>query len=193
MKKRAEEDGEELEEIIIDSEHIYLTFMHDIPKNALKILRNNGVNVNHDAVNEHYELMSDINRIDPADLDYDDEVDEEETNDDYNASSDGNKEKIPKGIAKFVTALSAKYKGVEECEILGRDKECEAVMQILQKRGRKNVILVGEPGVGKSAVAEKIAFCIANGNCPEALKDKVVLQLNVNSIIAGTTLRGMAE
>lgn len=193
LQKRAEEEGEELDEIIIDTEYMYLTFMHDIPKNALKILRNNGVNVNHDAVNEHYELMSDISCIDPADLEYDDEVDEEESYDDYKASSDGNKEKIPKGIAKFVTALSAKYKGVEECEILGRDKECEAVMQILQKRGRKNVILVGEPGVGKSAIAEKLAFCIANGKCPEALKDKVVLQLNVNAIIAGTTLRGMAE
>lgn len=192
LQEKADEECKEVKKITVDSDHIYLTFMHNIPKEALNILRNNGVNVNHDAVNEHYELLSGISEIDTSGL-FDDEDEEEEGKDNNNETKGSNKEKIPKGISEFVTALSAKYKGVKECEILGRDKECEAVMRILQKRGRKNVILVGEPGVGKSAIAEKIAFCIANGNCPEALKDKVVLQLNVNSIIAGTTLRGMAE
>lgn len=67
------------------------------------------------------------------------------------------------------------------------------VMRILQKRGRKNVILTGEAGVGKTAVAEKIAFDIAKGNCPEALKGNVVLKLSITSTIAGTRYRGDAE
>ena len=66
-------------------------------------------------------------------------------------------------------------------------------MRVLQKRGKKNAILIGEPGVGKTAIAEKIAFDIANGNCPESLKDHIVIQVDVNSSIAGTIYRGMAE
>lgn len=111
----------------------------------------------------------------------------------YENEVSSNSEKLPKNLSDFVTVLSSKYKGVSECEILGRDKECRDTMRILQKRGKKNVILVGEAGVGKSSIAEKIAYDIANGNCPDSLKDNVVFQLNVNSSIAGTTLRGMAE
>lgn len=164
-----------VESVIIDSEDILMELLYDIPKDVMTIFKNNGVYI--EAILEYYHLLTEIHENNIAEITQDDE----------------DSEKIPKTISDFVTVLSAKYKGVKECEILERDKECKDVMRILQKRGRKNVILIGEAGVGKSAIAEKIAFDIANGNCPESLKDNVVLQLNVTSSIAGTKYRGMAE
>lgn len=169
-------EGETVEEITIYVEDIFAGFMSDIPKDALKILKNNGVYI--DAIIEYYYLLQEIynnNSVEQA---------EENEND---------SEKVPVAISDFATVLSTKYKGVKECEILGRDKECKKIMRILQKRGKKNAILIGEPGVGKTAIAEKIAFDIANGNCPDSLKDHIVIQVDVNSSIAGTKYRGMAE
>ena len=148
-----------------------------MPKTPLNILKNNGVYVT--GLLEYYDFLDEIYGINEVES-----ADEED---------DTNSEKIPKVLSDFVTILSSKYKGVQECEILGRDKECTDTMRTLQKRGKKNVILVGEAGVGKSSIAEKIAFDIANGNCPDSLKNNTVIQLNVNSSIAGTTYRGMAE
>ena len=162
---------EEKNEILVSSEDLLLIFADDMPKEPLTILKNNGV-----YLDDLFDYFDDINEVE----DYENEV-------------SSNSEKLPKNLSDFVTALSSKYKGVSECEILGRDKECRDTMRILQKRGKKNVILVGEAGVGKSSIAEKIAYDIANGNCPDSLKDNVVFQLNVNSSIAGTTLQGMAE
>lgn len=157
----------------VDSEDFLICFIADMPKVPLNILKNSGVYI--DGFRDYYELLESIYEIPNIE------------------AMDENPEKIPKTLSDFVTVLSSKYKGVSECEILGRDKECSAIMRTLQKRGKKNVILVGEAGVGKSSIAEKIAFDIANGNCPDSLKNNVVLQLNVNSSVAGTIYRGMAE
>lgn len=177
--EEAEKDNkdEENNEILINSEDLLSIFADDMPKEPLTILKNNGVYL--DGLFDYFNLLDEIYDLN--------EVEGYENED----SSDS--EKIPKNLSDFVTVLSSKYKGVPECEILGRDKECRDTMRILQKRGKKNVILVGEAGVGKSSIAEKIAYDIANGNCPDSLKGNVVFQLNVNSSIAGTTLRGMAE
>ncbi len=181
--KQNEEDNDETAEdenknvIIVDSESLLLSFAEDMPKTPLNILKNNGVYVT--GLLEYYDFLDEIYGINEVES-----ADEED---------DTNSEKIPKVLSDFVTILSSKYKGVQECEILGRDKECTDTMRTLQKRGKKNVILVGEAGVGKSSIAEKIAFDIANGNCPDSLKNNTVIQLNVNSSIAGTTYRGMAE
>lgn len=176
LDSNQEDDSETNITIRVDTEDLLVVFLEDMPKEPLNILKNNGVYI--DGIFEYYNLLEEIygiNEVSGMDEDCD------------------NSEKVPKSLSDFVTVLSSKYKGVSECEILGRDKECTDTMRTLQKRSKKNVILVGEAGVGKSSIAEKIAFDIANGNCPEALKDNIVLQLNVNSSIAGTTLRGMAE
>ena len=175
LSEALKEEGQEEEELIVDSEDILINFIADTPKDVLYILKNNGVYI--EAFLQYHDLLVDM---------YDTDVAE-------GSVEESDSEKIPKTISDFVTVLSAKYKGAKQCEILGRDKECKEVMRILQKRGKKNVVLTGEAGVGKSAIAEKIAFDIANGNCPESLKDHVVLQLNVNSTVAGTKYRGMAE
>lgn len=168
---------EENNEILINSEDLLSIFADDMPKEPLTILKNNGVYL--DGLFDYFDLLDEIYNLNEVEG-YENEV-------------SSNSEKLPKNLSDFVTVLSSKYKGVSECKILGRDKECRDTMRILQKRGKKNVILVGEAGVGKSSIAEKIAYDIANGNCPDSLKDNVVFQLNVNSSIAGTTLRGMAE
>ena len=172
---KLEKDEDPLE-ILVDTENLLISFAEDMPKEPLTILKNNGVYV--DGLIDYVDLLEEIYDPEHEDVYYEESADSE---------------KIPKTLSDFVTVLSSKYKGVSECEILGRDKECRDTMRILQKRGKKNVILVGEAGVGKSSIAEKIAFDIANGNCPDSLKDNVVLQLNVNSSVAGTMYRGMAE
>jgi ATP-dependent Clp protease ATP-binding subunit ClpC len=76
---------------------------------------------------------------------------------------------------------------------IGRQKEIERVMEVLSRRKKNNPVLIGEPGVGKTAIVEGLAQLIAGGNCPEALKDHRVLALDMAAVIAGTKYRGQFE
>jgi ATP-dependent Clp protease ATP-binding subunit ClpC len=76
---------------------------------------------------------------------------------------------------------------------LDRQKEIERVMEILSRRKKNNPVLIGEPGVGKTAIVEGLAQLIASGQCPEALKDHRVLSLDMAAVIAGTKYRGQFE
>jgi len=76
---------------------------------------------------------------------------------------------------------------------IGRQKEIERVMEILSRRKKNNPVLIGEPGVGKTAIVEGLAQLIATGQCPDALKDHRVLALDMAAVIAGTKYRGQFE
>ena len=76
---------------------------------------------------------------------------------------------------------------------IGREKEIERVMEILSRRKKNNPVLIGEPGVGKTAIVEGLAQLIASGQCPDALKDHRVLSLDMAAVIAGTKYRGQFE
>jgi len=77
--------------------------------------------------------------------------------------------------------------------VIGRDEEIQRVIQILSRRTKNNPILIGEAGVGKTAIAEGLASRIATGDCPESLKDKDLVSLDLGALIAGTKYRGEFE
>ena len=100
---------------------------------------------------------------------------------------------IPFQLAGFLSTMNDKVDGKSPCEILCRDKETEAIWNICLKKNKRNTIIVGEPGVGKSALIEKLTHDINSGKCPEKFKKYKVIVLDVNALIAGTSYRGDAE
>ena len=100
---------------------------------------------------------------------------------------------IPDSISGCVTILNDNFKNQKSSAILGRDKECKKIWKTIMKKTKRNVILVGKPGVGKSSVVYKMACDIVNGNCPSIFKSFIILSLSVSNLISGTTYRGQAE
>ena len=96
-------------------------------------------------------------------------------------------------LDQFGRNLTAAAKEGKLDPVVGRDKEIERVMQVLSRRTKNNPVLIGEPGVGKTAVVEGLALDIANGNVPETLKDKQVYSLDLGSLVAGSRYRGDFE
>ncbi len=103
------------------------------------------------------------------------------------------KEKKKKLLDTYGTNLTAKARAGEVDIVVGRDREIERLVQILNRRTKNNPALLGEPGVGKTAIAEGFAERIASGNVPEKLLDKEVYLLDFTAIVAGTQYRGQFE
>ncbi len=96
-------------------------------------------------------------------------------------------------LLKFGTDLTEKARQGKLDPVIGRSKEIERIIQILCRRTKNNPILIGEPGVGKSAVVEGLAQAIVAGNVPDALSGKIVFSLDLTSLVAGTRYRGDFE
>ena len=102
-------------------------------------------------------------------------------------------EKKRKFLTMYCTDLTEKAKAGKLDNIIGRDKELERVVQILCRRSKNNPCLIGEPGVGKTAIAEALALRIASGNVPAKLADKEIHLLDLTALVAGTQFRGQFE
>ena len=103
------------------------------------------------------------------------------------------KDKKKKALDTFGTNLTNKAKNNQLDMVVGRDKEIQRIIQILNRRSKNNPCLIGEPGVGKTAIAQGLAIKIANGNVPAKLLNKEVYLLDMTSVIAGTQFRGQFE
>jgi len=156
-------------------------FVNTMPADVIVVLRNFGISI----ISLKNAFNTYLANVEKAN-------DSKENQVQKNVSLTAGTFKLPNQFKSFVKNMNELLEG-KTCDIAGREKECKLVWQTLQKKTKKNVVLIGEPGVGKTSVVEKITHDIISGNCPDEFKGFTVLSLDVTSSVAGTSFRGQAE
>ncbi|BDR85434.1 hypothetical protein N071400001_00420 [Clostridium tetani] len=169
-----------------------------------KLLDNMDINelLNNDLFSNMINNMNGMNMFKVQDDFIDEDKNEENTNSERNKDkSEGNsnvKTRVKfknkrRNLDKYAINLNDKAKDKKIDVVVGRDKEIERIIQILNRRNKNNPILIGEPGVGKTAIAEGLAVKIIEKNVPIKLFDKEIYLLDLTSVVAGTQFRGQFE
>ncbi len=125
--------------------------------------------------------------------DIEDKEKEEKGKNQNNTKEDKRTVEAKKFLDNFGTNLNEKAKHGQIDKVIGREKEIERLVEILNRRKKNNPCIIGEPGVGKTALAQGLALRIVDGNVPAKLMDKEIYLLDMGALVAGTQFRGQFE